>query len=313
MTSYSSAMHYLVLIALLILPALCVSQPADDSSFYASVEKHARYYVRRTQDEAIVYTMGSYAHPLGKGYSIRRIDTLQRQGDRFVGKELSVEWNNNEGILRESGRKKATHLVPDDRAMVNLNNGYFLDTYFKMSDDLNLEFPLAHHWSLTGFEVWERIGPKDMSHQKFKLYADKRIKTIRDSLAIAQNRYVANKDFLLKNLSSLDYPTLRDSISQLPPDLKPDTEYFALVVTELARTRPSDYLTYVEENPAKRDALFINVQDDDRAVTAIRNVDGHKVSKKQFLKERRSGKLLTYGIGTTLVVIGGVLAWVMIE
>ena len=85
--------------------------------------------------------MGYYLDKAGSGYSIKKTDTLRRHSKfLYAGRILKFIKEDNEFYLHTGARTAKKFMLKQvtgaDNVTHNLNNAYYLDSYFKMSVSL---------------------------------------------------------------------------------------------------------------------------------------------------------------------------------
>jgi hypothetical protein len=256
--------------------------------------------------------MGRHYDHAGDGYAIRAIDSLSKMPDGlYRSKSMMVTTDGNELVITRS-RKTSTMTitaVEDSRvAFRNLNNGFYLDHYFAMSDEVNKLYPLNHHSFRNGYYTWDSLENKDIDYQQFRNFALQHIGSIRDSIKTINDQYVALTNYLVENLPTMQYDVLRDSIMKLPTGFKPYSKYFGKIVTQVALLKPDYFLRLAEEDPANRDFIFREVMDDDETAESLKRVDGRSEIKKEFFNQRKESKTFPYRVFGMYAIFIGLLA-----
>jgi ATP-dependent RNA circularization protein (DNA/RNA ligase family) len=130
-----------------------------------------------------------------------------------------------------------------------LNNAYYLDHYFKMAHELNRSYPLNYHSFRNGFYSWEHIQNKEKDYRQFREIANVLLKGIKDSISLIQDNHVATTNYLIQNMNTVNYSTLKDSLTKLPPDYKSKSWYYGTVINEVAKQQPAYFFKLAEDFP----------------------------------------------------------------
>ncbi len=296
-----------ILIVTFLLIQFDVLAQTDDNRVYMQTSKKVnRYYVDLGEMDAQVFEMETFLHGPQMGYAIKDIDTLVRQSDGlYVGEKTKIIRKKNKlFLIRESNKKKEMSLVNvADRAAANtqLNNSYYLDRYLTMSKEVNYTYPLWNaSWSR--FDTWQRLSNKEIDHKAFRVFADERIKFIKDSVADTQNRYTVLMNYLIQNAAIISYISLKDSLEKLPMDYL--SSYSQKVVYTVAKEKPEFFFQLAEDStPDRRDYIFNSIGIRDKEVLAkLRSVEGHSDMKKAFLKDIKFRRRMPF-IAAGLVLV----------
>ena len=278
--------------------------------FLETKSKAHLYYVELNGSNGKVFEMGSYLDKAGSGYSIRSTDTLIQQSDGvYIGKNTKV-FSENKNLYLETKNKKIKKFMvgpPADLTMVytNLNNAYYLDNFFSMCDELNKTYTLNNYSFRNGFSFCRELQNKELDHLQFRIFANNRLKDIKDSISSVQNQYVALTNNLIQNIKTIDYTLLKDSLTRLPADFRGTSWYFGTVINEISKHRPDFFFRLAEDLPNNRSVIFMAVEDEKQVLQALRAVENHNEIKKEFFKDRKFGKTMLYKIiGTYAIVIG---------
>ena len=286
--------------------------------FFQTRSKTHFYYVEVNDTMATIYKMGRYLDKAGTGYSIRQTDTLTRNSEgRYTGKELSIAGEDGKRYLATEG-KKVKRLLLDGVTHSNtvhqhLNNAYFLDRYFEMSEDLHKTYPLYHHSFRNGFRVWEDLQNKETDHLLFRSFANQRLNALKDSIRQQQEGYVLLTSHLIGHINSMDYPALKDSLSKLPAAYGQASAYYATVLNEVAKQRPDHFFRLAEDLPDQRALIFGAVADSKEVVQGLKAVKGHDAVKKAFFKDRKFGKTIPYKIIGAYVFLAGLITFLIVS
>lgn len=291
-------------------------QSGAGHQFLQTNSKSYLYYIDLKDEEGRVYAMGSHFDIAGRGYSIWRTDTLQRQADgSYTGR--------NSHIIRE---KEALYLVSTFRktrkfrlepvkdsnlANNNMNNGYYLDHYIGLSVELNKTYPLNHFTFRGSYFTWKDLpdSVKEMDHLLFRSFADERLKYIKDSTSAAQEKYIRLTNYIVQNIRSIDYATLKDSLALLPAKYAGESKYFGMVIDSVAIRQPEYFFRLAEDLPEQRQLIFVCEDSNKKAIPGLKNVTGHDEMKKAFLKEVKTARFMPYGGFLSAALGAALLIW----
>ncbi|UYQ94927.1 hypothetical protein MKQ68_07450 [Chitinophaga horti] len=167
-----------------------------------------------------------------------------------------------------------------------LNHGYCLGRYFDMAEHLNDKFKLNHHTFRGGFSTWETIAGKELPHAQFRLIVNERIKFIKDSVSMANERHIALTNYLKENLKIIDYTSLKEAIAKLPAAYAGSSKYYSIVLNEVAKQQPAYYFGLANDFPEQRGMIFWAVDRKKETMDGLRAVPGHEELKKQFFSKK---------------------------
>jgi hypothetical protein len=282
-------MKNILIITLLLIQLDALAQAGDNREYMQTSKKINRYYVDLGEMNALVFEIETFFHGPQMGYTIKGIDTLARQSDGwYIGKKTKIIKKRDKlFLIREAKKKKEMSLVNvEDRAAANtqLNNAYYLDQYLKMSKAINYVYPL---WdaSWSRFDTWKQLSNKEIDHKAFRVYADERIKFMKDSIVEVQNRYTVLMNYLIQNVATINYISLKDSLEKLPMDYF--SSYSREIVYTVAKEKPEFFFQLAEDStPDRMLYIFNSIGNRDKEVlTKLRLVKGHADMKKAFFKD----------------------------
>jgi len=307
--------------AAILLSLNCLSALAQDGAgrtFLQTNSKTHLYYVDMDNSAAVVYDVGKYLDKAGMGYSIKKTDTLARQADgSYSGNALKIIRENNRlYLVREDrkGRKFRIDTVPSSTVFhTNVNNAYYLDSYFRMSRDLNNAYPLFHHSFRDGFRTWKELPDKELDYLQFMEFAHNHISNIRDSISKLQVSRTALTNYIIKNISTLEYNTLKDSLAKLPPEYAGQSRYYSEVINAAAVKRPEYFFRLAEDFPANRSLIFSSVENNKEVFGRMKTVEGHDEIKKEFFKERKFEKSMPYLVIGAYAALGGLITLLIVS
>lgn len=311
-------MRYIYAAILLLLSHL--PAPAQDGAgriFFQTNSKKHLYYVDMDNSAAAVYDMGSYLDKAGTGYSIRKTDTLARQPDgSYSGSISRIIRENNRLYLVNGDNKVRKFRIDTVRSLTafnnNLNNAYYLDSYFRMSKELNEAYPLSHHSFRNGYYTWKELPNKELDYLQFREFANNRIKNIRDSIGQLQHSRTALTNYIIQNIGTLEYSTLKDSLAKLSPEYAYPSGYYRAVINAAATQRPAYFFRLAEEFPANRSLIFSSVENNKEILGRMKAVEGHDEIKKEFFREMKFEKSIPYKIIGAYAALAGLITLLIV-
>ncbi|MBL7932686.1 MAG: hypothetical protein JNL60_12330 [Bacteroidia bacterium] len=302
---------YILLVA--VIPFLFFGQGAK---FYRTIqEKHLHYLEFRAQ-MVIVYKMGQYYNKMAPAPAIVLQDTLVKEpgSDSYKGRIYTLEIPGKVYTLRESKKDKYELQVEPDSGKVNaqLNKAYHLKSFFELSRRIDAEFPLGNYDHWTGYREWNRVSEKASDHDKFIELTKQKIKLIYDSVHQKQSKSSNTTNYILANAKQVDYSLLKDSLKTLPIDYRPRSAYFDTCVYRLCKSNPETFYKILQDFPSERQFVYYAVEEDKALVNEIKKVSGHDQLKREFIREKNSGKAIIYRTIAVYAVMGGLIAWLII-
>jgi len=257
--------------------------------YYKTAKKQNFHYVELNNEFAVVYKMGSYLDKAGTGSAISNIDTLIKTSEQeFKGSNYLLSNQLNHFYLQSANAKKTNLIIEPDLSKVNteLNNAYFLKSYFDLSDKLNKEFPLYHYSFRNGYYAWNKLSERNTNHDEFIKRTDKEIKIVYDSISNKQKQLTNTANFIKENASKIDYSILKDSLSKLPIEYCPQSCYFSKSVYHIAKANPNNFYRILEDFPSNKTIIYFAVDDDKEVIKQLKQVQGFDKLKKEYLKKK---------------------------
>ncbi|PWV57040.1 hypothetical protein C7475_1011560 [Chitinophaga sp. S165] len=272
------------------------------------------YYVELNEQEGVVYPVTTFYDKGASGYYMQKKDTLQKQPDNsYAGRNSKIV--REEGklyLLYKSGKTKKYLLnTVTDTLLANekMNNAYYQRYYAAMSTEVNETYPLGHHSFRNAFYTWTVVPEKQMNHRQFELWADKRIKEVKDSISASHDQHTRLTNYITQNIRSITYATLKDSMAQLSTA---DGIYFVTTIDTIAMKQPEYFFRLAEDLPNTRSAIFSTGIYSRRVYAAVKDVKGHDEVKKEFLKERKYNRRMTFTALGIVTFTAGLITWALI-
>lgn len=245
------------------------------------------YYVDTRQEFVYVYEMGGYFDKAGSGYAISWTDTLTKQSNgQLTGRKSRLAIENGRYNLFVNGgkgkQKKYLLSTVHDMAEANkdLNNAYYLGNYFAVARALNEAYKLHHHSFRNGYYTWDSLPNKEMDYVQFRAFADQKLQQVVDSVSTVQDRYVATTNYIIGNLSTINYDRLKDSIQTLPIDYMPNNAYHGTAVIAIAKQKPEYFFRLAKDFPGWHTLMYYAVDRDKEAMASLKAMEGYADIKK---------------------------------
>lgn len=282
-------------------------------SFLKTTGKNNLQYIELCSNNVKVYKMGRYFDKVGTGPAILNIDTLVfTKSNEFKGRIYTLLKSDTiYTLISNNGKKYQTE--PQSELQVNtaLNNAYCLKSYFDLSDKINKKFPLYHYTFRNGYYAWESDPDKSIHHDKFVEQKDKEIRLIYDSISKNQIAFTKTTQFVTAHAEKVDYSILKDSMSTLPIDYRPESGYFDQCVYQMVKADPAYFYELLQDFPTSKKFIYLAVQQDKELVKQLKQVQGYDDLKKEFLKEYRFDKTMKYRIFGVYAITAGLLTWLI--
>jgi hypothetical protein len=311
-----------VLLLFLFTLKLSILNGQTNKFYLSSTSFRTVFYVDLEENQATVFKLGKWMDNAGEGYGIIFSDTIIKQTDSsnllFQGKKTQLQRINGKLYLIENLNKKPKRIEVDtvgntDLLNSKLNNAYWWDNFFRLSNEINSEFALYHYSFRNGFRLWQSFNNKLNPYTNFKTFTDRKIKLLRDSISIIQNYYTELTNNLISNISTIDYPLLKESLSKLPVDYKPESWYFGTVINAVCNTRPELFFKLAEDMSGQKDKIFRIVEYDKGTIKRLKEADTNSPLKAEFFKWKRDDKLLTVKMMTIPTALCGLLIYLLIK
>jgi hypothetical protein len=259
-----------------------------ERDLYQVTKPFKKIYADNRKNFIVVFDMGKYLDKAGIGSSIKKIDTLYLQpGNAYIGKEFKIETVNNRLYIRSlTGKTKGYELgIVENKklALQDLNNAYFLDSYFAMSHRLNKKYQLNHFDFRNGFYSWEQIAEKNINYLEFRIIVDNLIKKTEDRVAKQQDQLVSRTKYLIDNVDKLTYTEFKDSISNIPAEFAYQSSYYKTVVSEVSKTKQEYVLALYKDFPENRILIEFAVEKNKPLLQKLRAI---QKSENNLAKKR---------------------------
>ena len=238
-----------------------------------------KIYTDKYENHIVAFDMGKYLDKAGVGLSIRKTDTLYLQADNsYKGKEYKIENTNNQfyisSLTEKKSKKYKLNIVEKIKAAYqDLNNAYYLDNYFAMSDRLNKKFELNHHSFRNGYFNWEKITDKEINYLEFRKITDIEIQKTEDSISKRQESLITKTNYLIDNIDKLTYAEFKDSISKIPAEFAYQSSYYKTIVNKISKNKQDYVILLYKDFPENRTLIMFAVEKDKPLVHKLKALD----------------------------------------
>lgn len=259
------------------------------------------FYIELDVEQGTIFNLGKWIDKGGSGYSIIYTDTITRQpetsGFLFAGDKTTIQQVDNKLYLVAQGRKANRKIEIDTLsntglANTNINNAYWWSNFFQLCEDINSTFKMNHYSFRNGISFWNSFDNKDVYFKDFRIYADNKLKTIRDSIIAVQTPYVVLTNKLIANMATIDYASLKEGLLKLITGDLYRTTYFAFVVNSICNSRRELFFKLAEDMTGKKEMLFDAVSDG-KTIKKLKAVQSDSPAKKEFLKAKKKDRAFT--------------------
>ena len=271
-------MKIVYILSILLVAGKLFGQTFEQNLFEVS-KAYKKIYADKSEKFIVAFDMGKYLDKAGIGSAIRSTDTLFLQPDNtYKGKLFKVEEKNSQlYILSLTEKKFKKHKLNKvdtlKNAYYNLNNAYYLENYFAMSNRLNKKFELNHHSFREGFYDWKNILNNKINYLEFRKYADKIIREIEDSISVRQEYLTSLTNYLTTNIENISYSKFRDSINKIPAEFAFQSSYYKNVIEKISKTKPDYVVSLYKEFPKNRTLIKFAVEKNKTLISSLNNIN----------------------------------------
>ena len=293
---------------LLFLTQLKIVQGQDSAGRVLLSAGKQLFYVELNGEQGTLFSLGRWLDIAGRGYSIIYTDTITKQAGTseflFAGDKTTIQQAGNKLYLvapQRKGTKKMEIDTTTNTILINtnINNAYWWDNFLKLCNDINSTFKMHHYSFHNGFALWKSFDNKSIYYKDFRVFADNRIKMLKDSIVAAQTPYVLLTNEIIKNIATIDYASLKDSVSKLSEIVSKlsagnvyKSAYFGTVINSICNNRPELFFKLAEDMPGKREMLFDAVSDKE-TLKKLEATATNSAVKKEFFKAKKRDKAFT--------------------
>lgn len=267
-------------------------------------------FVELADQYATVFKLGQFYDKGYNGPSIIYIDTLVKQtginDESYTGKRAHLSQSGNKYYLKleRTGPKKHEAVELNlsnsvEKDYLEINRAYWLDAFIKLSIEINSRFSLQHY-SFRGFHNFDHGNQDLLPYEQFKILADNKIKTLRDSLISKHSNYTSITNDVINNFGSIEYSLIKERLEKLGE--KPEGySYFNVILQRVCNERPEWFYKLAEDIPSNKELMFSSVYGNS-IVKKLKAVKTDSPVKKEFIKYKRKDRRLTFtAIGTSIV------------
>lgn len=283
--------------------------------FFKTTGKKNLHYLEFKKDSVKVYKMGFYVDVAGEGSAIILTDTLVfTKENEWRGSQYRLTRKENQyTLLSRSGKAYKTEPETNmDKVNTELNNAYYLKSYFDLSKKLNKEFPLNYFSFRNGYSAWHKQPNKAIGHDQFCTQTDKEMASMYKSISGKHTALTKTTDFIINHAKDVDYSILKDSIRTLPMEYQSQSRYFDNSVYQTVKTNPVYFYKLLQDFPTGKRLIYSAVNHDKELVQQLKQVQGYDALKKEFFKDYKFGKTILYKIVGMYAIIAGLLTWLIV-
>jgi hypothetical protein len=245
-------------------------------NLYEVSKAFKKIYADNHENFIVAFDMGKYLDKAGVGSSIRKTDTLFLQSDKsYKGKEFKIENIISQlyiASLTEKKSKKYKLNISENIkiASQDLNNAYYLDSYFAMSERLNKKYKLNYFSFRNGFHSWEKVANKEINYIEFRKIADNEIQKTEDSISKRQEQLLSQTKYLVDNIEKLTYAEFKDSISKIPAEFPYQSSYYRATLSEISKIKQDYVISLYKDFPNNRALIEFAVEKDKTLVKKLK-------------------------------------------
>jgi hypothetical protein len=245
-------------------------------NLYEVSKAFKKIYTDHHENFIVAFDMASYLDKAGSGSSIRKADTLFLQSDKsYKGKEFKIENITSQlyitSLTEKKSKKYKLNICENIKiASQDLNNAYYLDCYFAMSERLNKKYKLNHFSFRNGFYSWEKVANKEINYIEFRKIADNEIQKTEDSISKRQEQLLSQTKYLVDNIEKLTYAEFKDSISKIPAEFPYQSSYYRTTVSEISKIKQDYVFSLYKDFPNNRALIEFAVEKDKTLVKKLK-------------------------------------------
>jgi hypothetical protein len=296
-------------------------QHDSDKTMLASTDKNRIFYIELNEQSGIVYQLGRWIDPAGNAYSIINTDTIEsatgKGGLLFSGKKTAIRKLKDKLYVMSVTHKDRIKMTRIDTignthpVTAKINNAYWWTNFLKMNDSLNARFTSFHYSFRNGFGIWNSFDNKQIPFREFRIYADNKLKQIRDSIATVHTPYDVLTNETVNIISTIDYALLKEKVAKLVIEDASARGYLYKIINSVCINRPELFFKLADDMPDRRQELF-DVVDGKVSINNLKAVETSSPSKKEFLRQKKIDRRMTIGMIGAAVAGAALLAFGMI-
>ena len=318
-------MKYLFLIPLLFIDAAVVFSQNNTVVFLGTNDKRHLYFITLNDTSGAVYEIGTYAQKESHswGYQVISMDTLTRQpegGYRGAHSHI-IEKKHTAWLITNTGNKKSRKYRLNIEANVQrwytmLNNAWYLHHFVATCQELKQQYPMCKCNMEDAFSTWEQLDHTGAIPSQFQITVHEKLQRVKDSLQLIQDTTtgLSLTNYLLRNISTIDYNSLKDSLSKFYPHVNEHRPFYVEVIIETAKQQPEFIFKLAKDLPEYRNEILAiaATSTSRKEYWRLLGVEGYNEMKKELSKNRiysRDQTPLIYAglIGTGAAVLLAIL------
>lgn len=177
--------------------------------------------------------------------------------------------------------------LPYSVACCHINVGYWMKLCLNIPDSISQNYPLFRYDVYNSYLNWDQVTQGGRPFKVFKPYADKLSangfhKLIMD---IRQVDCIAME--LIRNIDSLSYEVIRDSIRKINPTNYPSEKYFESIVDTVIYHRPEIFFPLAQDLFQYKDIMFRHANNRE-AFKILKETDETHPLRKEYIQVRRN-------------------------
>jgi hypothetical protein len=278
--------------------SIVLGQANNETICLKSDDKKHFYYVLLNNTNGTVYEMGTYFDKnIGKSkYRIVSTDSLINQpGGTYLGGHTKIIAENYKPYLITKDKKirkiKLNVETNLSNAYTTINKAYFLDKFLVMGNEVSGTYQKYHYMVVDEFDEWKQLPNTNIDPSQFSLYINEKFWQIKDSIGSMLDPYVLLLNDVTRNIITIDYNSLCDSLVRLC--FTPDDRYYYLNLTNVvAKQKPEYFFRLAEDLPEYRHAILLSgaynmvfsINANKKDIERLMAVEGYNETKKEFSK-----------------------------
>ncbi|MDJ1468134.1 hypothetical protein QNI19_16275 [Cytophagaceae bacterium DM2B3-1] len=287
--------------------------------FLSSTKKTHTVFIEINDQSAYLFRLGYWNKPMGSSYSLIQTDTLSRQRSTdtylFIGTNTKIQKDQNKlyVLLSDTPDKKVLKIEIDtvtNETEINqyINNGYWHTNFSTLSVEVNAMYPIDHYSFYEGYRYWDRFTNTQDYYQDFRVFADNRLKIIRDSVIEAKSSRSQLTQHTVNNISTISYTELKNNLIELSDDS--ERRYFSAIVHAVCMQRTDLLFKLADDNPSLKEKLLYSIQGKE-AIQKIRATETNSTFKREVIKDRRQTTAMLIKIGTLYAALGVLVVYLI--
>jgi hypothetical protein len=214
---WTSLISMAVVTAFVLNGSIVFAQNNKGTVFLRTNNEEYSYYIVLNNANGVVYEIKNYLDEAcdHAAYSIISTDSLINLAEGgYEGAHTKIVAKNYKAYLitkDKKTRKFKLNIVSNRKKIyTTLNNAYFFDNFYTMRYELLKNYRL-YYSSQNGFDIWNNLPNTDIDPLQFSIYANEKLKQIKDSIGLIHDPYASFTKKVIGHLKTIDYNRLRDT------------------------------------------------------------------------------------------------------